>query len=158
MDSKRTTFLFDRMLGKLCRKMRLLGYDAKLNPEAETGRLFLNAESDGRVAVTRARGLRDRPGRPPIVLESTETLAQIAELFDRAGEKPHLLPFSRCLECNEPLATVEPSAVRSEVPPAVARDFDRFHRCPACRRVYWEGSHYEAMAREVEEIEKLLGG
>ncbi|HER44101.1 MAG TPA: hypothetical protein ENO08_06545, partial [Candidatus Eisenbacteria bacterium] len=70
MKTKKPAFMCDRMLGKLCRRLRLLGYDAKLNPERETGRFFLNAEFEGRVAVTRARGLRDRPGGPPIVLES----------------------------------------------------------------------------------------
>jgi uncharacterized protein with PIN domain len=158
MKSKRTAFLFDRMLGRLCRKMRLLGYDAKLNPENEPGRFFLNADFEGRIAVTRARGLRDRPGSPPVVLESTETMAQIAELFSKLGERPALSPFTRCLECNEPLTEEDLSRVRGEVPPSVEKHFNRYRRCPACKRIYWEGSHYEAMAREVGEIERLLEG
>lgn len=156
MKSKISAFLCDRMLGRLCKKLRLLGCDAKLNPEKEAGRLFLNAEFENRVAVTRARSLRDRPGNPPIVLESTETDDQIIELFSKLGEKPSFRPFTRCMECNAHLAEEESSAVEGKVPSYISERFDRFHRCPSCGRIYWEGSHYEAMVEEVERIRRLL--
>ena len=154
----RPAFLFDRMLGRLCRTMRLLGYDAELNGEGEAGRFLLNAQSQQRIPVTRARALRDRPGARPVVLEGTETLEQVAELFTALGLEPLFAPFTLCLECNAPLERAEKEAVREALPPYVAEHFDRFHRCPACGRIYWEGSHYEAMARTVEEIERLLSG
>jgi uncharacterized protein with PIN domain len=158
MKRPRPALLFDRMLGRLCRTLRLLGYDAELNREGESGRFFLNAEALSRVAVTRSRGLGDRPGARPIVLESEETLDQIVELFSKLGCKPDLAPFTRCLECNE-LLTEEPSeAVRDDVPSSIMGNFDEFHRCPACRRVFWRGSHFEAMARKIEEIERILSG
>ncbi len=157
MKSSRPALLFDRMLGRLCRTMRLLGYDAELNSEGESGRFLLNAESLSRVAVTRSRGLRDRPGAKPIVLESGETMDQIVELCSKLGGKPDFAPFTRCLECNEPLTEETPEAVRDEVPSYIMGKFDEFHRCPACRRVFWRGSHYEAMVRKIEEIERILG-
>lgn len=156
MKKKRTAFLCDRMLGRLCRKLRLLGCDAKLNPEKEAGRFFLNAEFEGRVAVTRARGLRDRPGGPPVVLEAEDTDGQLRELFAKLGGKPALMPFTRCLECNVPLAGEEASAVEGKVPSYIGERFHRFHRCSSCGRIYWEGSHYEAMVEEVERIRRLL--
>jgi uncharacterized protein with PIN domain len=156
MRSKRT-FLFDRMLGKLCRKMRLLGYDAKINPEGETGRFLVNAEQEGRTAVTRSTRHQDRPGRPAVVLESTGSLEQIAELFKSLGEPPHFEPFTRCIECNTALVEESPSSVRGEVPPYIEERFKRFHRCPECRRIYWEGSHYQAMAEEIKSIEEITG-
>jgi len=157
MKTKKPAFMCDRMLGKLCRRLRLLGYDAKLNPERETGRFFLNAEFEGRVAVTRARGLRDRPGGPPIVLESEDADGQLVELFSRIGETPDLRPFTRCLECNVPLEEADAASVEGKVPSYIAERFDRFHRCPSCGRIYWEGSHYDAMAEEVERLRRLLG-
>jgi uncharacterized protein with PIN domain len=156
MNMKRPAFLCDRMLGRLCRRLRLLGFDAKLNPEMEAGRFFLNAESEGRIAVTRARGLRDRPGGPPIVLEAEDADEQIIELFSRLGAKPDLRPFTRCLECNVPLEDADPAAVKGKVPSYISERFDRFHRCPSCGRIYWEGSHFEAMAGEVERLRRLL--
>ena len=156
MQAKRITFLCDRMLGRLCRRLRLLGCDAKLNPEQEAGRFFLNAEFEGRIAVTRARGFRDRPGNPPVILEAEDTDGQIRELFSKLAEKPVLNPFTRCLECNVPLAEEESSEVEGKVPSYIRERFDRFHRCPSCERIYWEGSHYEAMVEEVERIKRLL--
>ena len=158
MKRSRPALLFDRMLGRLCRTMRLLGYDAELNREGESGRFFLNAEELSRVAVTRSRGLRDRPGARPIVLESEETMDQIVELFSKLGCKPDLAPFTRCLECNELLADEPPEAVRDEVPSYIMGNFDEFHRCPACRRVFWRGSHFEAMVRKIDQIERILSG
>ena len=62
---KKRSFLLDRMLGKLCVKLRMLGVDAKLNPEGETGRFLVNAMKEGRTAVTRARSRGTAPDRGP---------------------------------------------------------------------------------------------
>ncbi len=156
MKSERIAFLCDRMLGRLCRKLRLLGLDAELNPEREAGRFFLNAEFEDRIAVTRARSLRDRPGNPPVVLEADDTDGQIRELFSKLHERPVLAPFSRCMECNVPLEDADAESVKGSVPAYISERFDRFHRCPTCGRIYWEGSHFEAMAGEVERIKRLV--
>jgi len=156
MSKKKSIFLFDRMLGKLCRKMRLLGYDAELNPINETGRFLLNAERKGRVAVTRAGRHRDRPGPRPVILKSETFKDQIVELFGCMGETPRFEPFTRCLECNRPLQEEPSEAVKGEVPPYVEKTFRRYHRCPECKRIYWEGTHFQAMLKEIEEIEARL--
>ena len=156
MRQKKHLFLFDRMLGKLCIKMRMLGYDAKLNPEGENGRFLTNAMKEGRTAVTRARNLGDRPGPIPVILNANDTDEQIVELFTAIGESPRFEPFSRCLECNALLVEEPEEAVKGQVPPYVEKNFHRFHRCPECRRIYWEGSHYQAMSVAVKKIEERL--
>jgi uncharacterized protein with PIN domain len=156
MPRKKRAFLFDRMLGKLCIKMRMLGYDAMLNPEGENGRFFLNATNAGRTAVTRARSMGDRPGRKPVILRSGDVTEQIVELFASTGEAPLFEPFSRCLECNALLVGESAEAVRGRIPPFVEENFHRFHRCPECNRIYWEGSHFQAMSDEVKAIEARL--
>jgi len=156
MSEREARFLFDRMLGKLCRKMRLLGYDSKLNPEGQTGRFLLNAEREGRIPVTMAKRRKERPGPPPVILESTGIKEQIAELFAKIKKAPSLRPFSRCLECNEPLAPAKKEEVLDKVPEFVAEHFERFFVCPDCGRVYWEGTHFSAMKREIESIKGKL--
>jgi uncharacterized protein with PIN domain len=153
---KKTTFLFDRMLGSLCRKMRLLGLDCELLPGGETGRFLVIAESEGRKAVTRARRHSDRPGKPAVVLKKETVKEQIIELFESLGEVPRFEPFTRCLECNELLVEQSPAAVKGKVPPYVEQTFARFHGCPKCGRIYWEGSHYQAMAEEIKKIERAV--
>lgn len=157
MPKTSRSFLLDRMLGKLCVKLRMLGVDAKLNPEGETGRFLVNAMKEGRTAVTRARSMGDRPGARPVILSSTGTVEQVVELFAALGEVPRFEPFTRCLECNERLVEAPEESVKGLVPPGVERDFHRFHRCPACGRIYWEGSHFQAMSNEVKRIETGLG-
>jgi uncharacterized protein with PIN domain len=156
MEAKKRAFLLDRMLGKLCTKMRMLGLDAKLNPEGEDGRFFLNAAREGRIPVTRARDSRDRPGPKPIILQSGDAFEQIAELFAALGETPQFDPFSRCIVDNVPLVEVPASAVKGQVPPYVAKTFTRYHRCPECKRIYWEGTHFREMAEQVKRIEERI--
>ena len=151
MPRKKRAFLFDRMLGKLCIKMRMLGYDAMLNPEGENGRFFLNATNAGRTAVTRARSMGDRPGRKPVILRSGDVTEQIVELFASTGET--LFAPSMVLSY---LVGESAEAVRGRIPPFVEENFHRFHRCPECNRIYWEGSHFQAMSDEVKAIEARL--
>lgn len=156
MRQENRAFLFDRMLGKLCVKMRMLGYDAKLNPEGETGRFLVNAMKEGRTAVTRARGAFDRPGPQPVIIRSGDVDVQIVELFAATGDTPRFEPFTRCLKCNTLLVEEPETSVRGLVPERVMNDFHRFHRCPDCGRIYWEGSHFQAMSDDVKAIEAKL--
>jgi len=156
MREKKRSFLFDRMLGRLCIKMRMLGYDSKLNPEGENGRFLLNAAKEGRIAVTRARSMRDRTGPKPLILGSEDTAEQIVELFTALGLAPRCEPFTRCLECNGLLVEENAEALRGQIPPYIENSFQRFHRCPDCKRIYWEGSHFQAMLGEVKELEAKM--
>jgi len=156
MREKKRSFLFDRMLGRLCIKMRMLGYDSKLNPEGENGRFLLNAAKEGRIAVTRARSMRDRPGPKPLILGSEDTAEQVVELFTALGLAPRCEPFTRCLECNGLLVEENAEALRGQIPPYIENSFQRFHRCPDCKRIYWEGSHFQAMLGEVKELEAKM--
>ena len=156
MRQKKRSFLLDRMLGKLCVKLRMLGVDAKLNAEGEAGRFLVNAMKEGRTAVTRARSQGDRPGPRPMILASSDTTEQIVELFAAIGEAPGFEPFTRCLECNILLVEAQEETVKGRIPPNVGKNFHRFHACPACGRVFWEGSHFQAMTDEVKAIEARL--
>lgn len=156
----KSRLLFDGMLGRLCRKMRLLGYDARLAGAGEGPRLLLDAVRERRIAVTASTRPPDRPGPAPIVLRSAGLAARITELFRalraETGELPLLEPFTRCLECNALLEEASPGSVADSVPERVRGRCARFARCPSCRRVYWEGSHWEAMRGQVERFAARL--
>ena len=156
MMKEKIAFLFDRMLGSLCRKMRLLGFDSELVGEADTGRFLLIAEREGRTAVTRAQRYSDRPGNPPLILTSEGTIDQIVELLRQTGDVMDFEPFTRCLECNDLLEEESPETAAAEVPDFIGKTFQAYHRCPSCRRLYWEGTHFEAMKAQIEDIERRL--
>lgn len=149
-------FLIDGMLGRLCRKMRMLGLDCELAGEGRSPWLLTDAEKAGRTAVTTATRSIDRKGPPPVILRRSGAAEMIAELFAAIGEIPAIAPFTLCLDCNTPLTIISPEEASSRVPPRIARDFREFHECPKCGRIYWKGSHYEAMERQVEGIMKRL--
>lgn len=156
----KSRFLCDGMLGRLCRALRLLGYDARLAGPGESPLLLVNAASEGRVAVTAARRRLDRRGPAPIVLHRPGCSAQIVELFatlrGTSGESPVIEPFTRCLECNVVLEAAPPAAVAADVPERILAGRENFVRCPACARVYWCGSHWEALRARVERIRRRL--
>ncbi len=152
----RTAFLFDRMLGKLCRRMRLLGFDSELNPESEQGRFLVKADREKRLAVTMSRRKTDRPGTPPLVLRSRGVNQQVIELLGALNPTPRLEPFTRCLECNSVLEDLPGEKAPGRVPRDIIENLDSFKVCPGCRRVYWKGSHFEAMSRTIGKITQKL--
>ncbi len=149
-------FICDAMLGRLARWLRVLNYDTAYDDAIEDEALIRRAVDEGRVILTRDRRLPQewRVG-DCLVLESERPAEQLREVADHYQlERPRQL-FRRCLECNEPLQTVEAEAVADRIPESVRRRHEHFTRCPACGRVYWEGSHVRRMERKLRHV---LGG
>jgi uncharacterized protein with PIN domain len=151
-------FLLDGMLGRLCRKLRMLGFDCELTGEGRSPWLLKDAEKSGRTAVTTATRSLDRRGPPPVVLRNGRDPEMIAELFTTISVDPRPAPFTLCLECNTVLEKISPEEAAAHVPPRISRDFKEFHRCTACGRIYWKGSHYEAMVGQVDAVMRRLRG
>lgn len=152
----RPRFLLDGMLGRLCRKMRMLGLDCELIGSGRSPYLLLDAEKAERTAVTTAAPRLDRLGPPAVILRRAPVPEMIAELFATTGDDPDFAPFTLCLECNAPLRAISREDAAQRVPPRIARDFKEFHECTMCGRVFWKGSHYEAMVKQAEAITDLL--
>jgi hypothetical protein len=66
------------------------------------------------------------------------------------GDK--IKPFTLCLECNQPLVLSEKEDVKELVPPYIFQTQTQYMQCPACQRVYWRGTHWQRMSRELERI------
>ncbi|MCK4549809.1 MAG: hypothetical protein KAU49_06555, partial [Candidatus Krumholzibacteria bacterium] len=109
-------FLLDGMLGRLCRKMRMLGLDCELAHSGRSPWLLTDAEKNGRTAVTTATRAVDRCGPPPVILRRSGAAEMIAELFSVLGADPEFAPFTLCLECNAPLAVIAREEVSERVP------------------------------------------
>jgi hypothetical protein len=136
-------FLLTRELGRLSRWLRILGFDARYEPSGSKAFCMLEALKEERVVVTRNRRFGLRHGGSVVLLGANDLKGQILELQGRLGlAVDRNLFFSRCILCNEPLAAIPKAAVEKEVPPYVLGAVDAFRRCPACRRVYWKGTHW----------------
>jgi hypothetical protein len=139
-------FIADVMLGRLAKRMRLLGFDVlyerTLNDHDIIG---LSLEQD-RVILTSDRALTKRPLAANYIFIIHETIEdqiqQVLSLY------PHSLcsrPYTRCTSCNALLVAITKREVQDLVPEFVYRVNDDFLRCPMCHRIYWKGTHIKQM-------------
>ena len=146
-------FIADRTLGKLARKLRVLGFDAVYWREGNWEGAFKTALSEGRVLLTRSRKIREKFREFQIlVIEANDPREQLREIL----AKLHLQPaaeklFSRCIVCNQELHPIPKEEAEKKVPDFIYRSYDSFHVCPRCHRLYWPGTHLQRMKKEMEE-------
>lgn len=144
-------FLVDATCGKLARLLRLVGQDAAYDRAWDDAAVAEMAAGEGRIVLTMDRALLKRSkvafGRLVRAHDPQEQLAEVLRHFGVRGPFP---AFSRCLECNAPLAPVEKAAILHRLQPLTRKYFATFHRCPACDRIYWPGSHHDRMREWLE--------
>jgi uncharacterized protein with PIN domain len=149
MNDTSLRLLADGMLGRLARWLRLLGYDAAYENDAADLHLAHRARAESRVLLTRDRALAARRGLRTLLIESEKLEEQVRQVRQVLGPPPEPA-LSRCSLCNVPLEPAAPEEVAGRIPVYVLRTHSRFRACPACGRVYWEGSHLERMREQVE--------
>lgn len=144
-------FIADRTLGKLARKLRVLGYDAVYWRGGKLEEAAKVAAAEGRVLLTRSRRVQEKDeGLQILVVEANDPKEQIQQvLFDLKLRPAADQIFSRCLMCNEALLPVPKGEVEGRVPDFIHRSYNSFHICPRCRRIYWPGTHFQRMKKEM---------
>ena len=146
-------FLLDDHLGKLSRHLRLLGLDTEHYVGVDDAELARRSVADGRILLTRDRGLLMRASlREGRFIRSIEPTQQAIEILRSFALATEVAPFTRCLECNEVLVTATLDEVADRVPASAADRYDRFRSCPGCRRVYWEGTHVDRLRERIRLI------
>ena len=145
-------FVADRMLGKLAKWLRVLGYDVVYLRQAADEKIVERLR-EGRIFLTRGRraGSWQELGRV-FVVTANEPQKQLREVVRGLGlAMIDAELFSRCLSCNCLLDTVNREEVRAEVPDYIYQTQSQFHRCCDCGKVYWPGSHSEKMRQQLAE-------
>ena len=153
------SFVVDGMLGTLAKWLRILGYDTLFDPGLNDHQLVRLARAEGRVLLTRDRGLARRRAITSILVQGVcldEQIRQVlAESTPGTGalgvEIGRLAP--RCPVCNDMLQAIDLETARALVPPYVAQTQRSFSQCPACRRVYWRGTHWQHMEEYLKAIQ-----
>ncbi|MFD2569494.1 Mut7-C RNAse domain-containing protein [Spirosoma soli] len=150
-------FVLDVHLGTLATYLRMLGFDTLYRNDYGDEELARISHTDTRVLLTRDRGLLMRN---LVVygyfLRNTDPQKQLIETIQRFSLDAQIQPFQRCLACNGLLAPVAKDAVIDQLPPNVRERHEQFWRCQQCKRVYWEGTHYQRMQTFVEEVRERL--
>jgi uncharacterized protein with PIN domain len=146
-------FLLDNHLGRLAAYLRILGFDCLYETGYDDDELAEILQRDERILLTRDRRLLMRKvvtyGYCPRSLDSLEQLTEVIQRFDLVKR---IAPFHRCLRCNHLLEAVSKEAVLDRLEPLTKLYFDEFRICPACKQIYWKGSHFERMQILIEQI------
>jgi uncharacterized protein with PIN domain len=149
-------YLLDGHLGTLARRMRLLGLDTAYGNNRDDAQLVEQAVAEGRVLLTRDRGLLKRRAlRHGAYVRGDDPDDQLADVVDRFA--PTLTPYTRCVACNGPLAAVAKALVADRLPAGTRRTYDEFRECMACRRLYWHGAHAARIERLIAAVVPSAG-
>ena len=147
-------FLVDRMMGKLAKGLRMLGYDTVYYRGEDAYQLISLARQEGRVIITRNTRLTPKRSEDRIVrVEEDDPYLQFKELVRKGQvsfDEEKL--FSRCLLCNAVLDQISREEVEGRVPDFIFHHHQEFFRCSQCQRIYWPGSHQKKMQSRVEEL------
>lgn len=150
---RRPQFLADAHLGALARRLRLLGFDTVWHNDLGDQALARLAAAEQRILLTRDRRLLMRQAvTHGCYLRSGSTASQLAELIRRLQLCAEIDPFTRCTRCNGLLMPLSPDAAAAEIPARVRERHAEFWRCRGCGRIYWKGTHWEAMRRQIASI------
>ena len=147
-------FIVDRMLGRLAKGLRMLGYDTVYYRGDNAYQMIKLAREEDRVILTRNAKLIPKRSEDRLVrIMEEKTPLQLKELIQMkviSLYEENL--FSRCLLCNIPLDKIPREEAKGKVPDFIFYQQKEFSRCPRCLRIYWQGSHQENMQKKVKEL------
>ena len=144
-------FVVDVNVGRLAALLRMAGFDTTYENGMDDAQIAALANTENRIVLTRDRALLKRNqvlfGRLVRAVKPDDQLVETLHFFGLSG--PFRL-FSRCMACNGMLAPVEKAAILHRLEPKTKKYFNTFKRCPDCDRIYWRGSHCDAMATKLK--------
>jgi hypothetical protein len=155
MDEKRAqpeSFACDAMLGGLARWLRAAGYDASWRADIDDWDLVRLARSEGRLLLSCDTGIfqigivrdGDVPGLlVPHGLKKREQFRWVMETLKLTPRTP------RCMACGGELVAVPKESVKDIAPPRSYAWRNDFFQCARCRKLFWQGTHWEGIGRAV---------
>ena len=143
---KTIRFVADVNVLKLGRLLILLGFDVACSSFFSDEKIADIAHEESRIVLTRDTALLKRK---KIVfarrIRSDFPYEQVLEVVDFFGLQDLTAFFSRCTACNRELVPVAKRDIIHLLEPKTRLYFFDFLQCPQCHKVFWKGSHYDAM-------------
>jgi uncharacterized protein with PIN domain len=148
-------FIVDCNVGKLTKWLRLMGYDTVFFNGTDDSHLVATALAEGRVILSRDTQIMKRrvitSGKlRAILIRDDKPELQMRQVISELSLDPQSRAFTLCLECNQALVEKSKEEVKDLVPPYVYKTQSQFMQCPACQRIYWRGTHWQAMSQRLE--------
>jgi len=147
-------FIVDSNVGKLARWLRIMGYDTVFFNAGNDSRMVAIALAEQRVILTRDTQIIKRRvvtnGQLKVLLiQSDKPELQMHQVIEALHLECQFNPFTLCLECNQPLVEKSKQQVKELVPHYVFQTQDQYMECPVCHRIYWRGTHWQAMTKRL---------
>jgi len=139
-------FVADVMLGRLARRLRLLGFDVLYSPAFKDDDIIHLSLEQQRVILTRDTALVRRPlAINHCYIKSEKTAVQLEQVLADFSLSKSSVPLTRCSLCNQPLIKITKKSVQDSVPPFIYERNKTFLRCSRCKKIYWNGTHIQRM-------------
>ena len=153
-------FITDVNVGKLGKWLRLMGYDTLFFDEHDDGLMVKAAIAQGRIVLTKDSEFMKRrsitTGKVKAILISSDSPEQqLSDIINTLKLTGEYRPFTRCLECNAELVNRDRNEVKGSVPERVYEKHEQYMQCPSCGRIYWKGTHWQAMSGKLSRLASL---
>lgn len=151
------TFFVDAMLGNIAKKLRLMGYDSKYEPDIQDDDLINLARKEQRIIISRDENLVKKALKldiKSIFLGKKEETKQFREIIDKLNLKIIEIngDRARCPLCNTKTKSVDKDNVKDKVPVKILEQNKKFWECENCGKIFWEGSHIRNLQKFVREL------
>lgn len=143
-------FVLDAHLGKLAKYLRMLGFDTLYRPDIDDDEIISVSKKEKRIILTRDKLLLKSKevshGYFVRAIDKHEQLNEVIKKFDLYSK---FNSFTRCMTCNAELIPKKKEEIAGKINPETAQFFNEFYYCPHCDKVFWKGSHFERMEKQI---------
>lgn len=147
------SFILDVHLGKLARKLRLLGFDSVYRNDFEDPEIVKRGVEEGRVILTRDRGiLKCSAVTSGLLIRYSNDLDQTHQVLSRYNLWSQISLYKRCVVCNGLMAEVSKESILDNLLPQTRLHCHQFWRCSLCGKIYWRGAHSTKIEHWLEEL------
>jgi uncharacterized protein len=150
------------MLGKIARKLRILGFDTIYILNMEDRKILDLLIQTKRILLTSDKELFYRAKKhncQSIFVNKKIEIENLVTIFRNLEIKYIDIELNcyRCSICNTKLKTIEdPNIIKNEIHQKVFENNTIFYRCHRCNKTYWSGSHIKNLSLLIEKINKML--
>ena len=161
MSQKKPIFIVDAMLGNLAKKLRVLGYDSTYFSSIEDEKLVTIAKNEKRVILTKDGLLCKTAQNQDIIavlIRGNDELEQIMQIHQSIKFEKFVMDTnnSRCIVCNGKLQPIEKYRIVGKIPEGVLEREEKFWMCDVCKKIYWQGTHFEKLQEFVNKLNNRL--
>ena len=154
-DDEGPRFFCDAMLGGLARWLRAAGYDAEFEYGIDDRVLVERARASGQILLSSDGPMFERN----VIKDGTVKALYIPQQLSREEQLRFVLETlglprraPRCMACGGKLAEVPKHEVMGEAPPLAYRNCNEFFRCTRCRKLFWQGTHWQKIEKKLADL------